>query len=202
MTTPTRTPKLLVATFLAATVVLSATACNDDKTSPPATQSTPAPTTPPTTPATTTPTRPATPPPTIPAAATKGLTVTSAEAFARFYLTATDYLLATGDAGVMRQWADKGCIGCETIAKRYSQMYRDGGSVTGEFRVKIEAVREVKLIRQDTAAVVFRAREGRQVERSKAGAKPVVLPGGPYTWDLTLAASGSHWTMFEMEQKP
>lgn len=202
MTTPTRTPKLLVATFLAATVVLSATACNDDKTSPPATtQSNPASTTPPTTPATTTPTSPATPPPTIPAAATKGLTVTSAEAFARFYLAASDYMVATGDGRLVRQWADKACVACAGLATKYEQLYRAGGSVTGDSRTRILQVANVRLIRDDTAAVLIRGREGRQVETPRSGAKPTTYPGDAVTWDFTLAAASGHWVMYQMELK-
>jgi hypothetical protein len=204
MRTTMRNSKPVVATLLAATVALTIPGCdNSDATTPPSTPqtSTPASASPTTTPSTPN-TSPKTPPPTIPAAATKGLTVTSAEAFARFYLAAVDYLLATGDAGLVRRWADRGCVACESMASRYSQIYKDGGAISGDFRVKILQVNEARLIQSDTAAVLIRASEGRQTEVARAGAKPKVLPGGPYTWDLTLAAANGRWAMFEMEQKP
>jgi len=57
------------------------------------------------------------------------------------------------------------------------------------------------LIRKDTAAVLIRTHQNRQVERNKAGASPTTFPAGELTLDLTLAAAGNHWTMFEMEVK-
>lgn len=176
-------------------------------------QTTPPPSTPPTTPSTTSPTTPAPPtpstppttpkpqPPSIPPAATAGLTVTSAEAFARFYLTALDHLVATGDGALLRKWSDKGCTACSSFLSAYESTYENGGSVTGDFRTRIARIEEVRLIRGDTAAVLISATEGRQVWVKKAGERPTVLAGGPVTLDLTLASAGGHWTMFELVMK-
>ncbi len=140
-------------------------------------------------------------PPPVPPAATQGLTVTAAESFARFYLEASDYLVATGDAKLVRLWADKSCIACRNFANQYEAMYRVGGSVTGDTRTKVLQVTQVRLIRKDTAAVLIRAREGRQIERGSPSASPTTYAGDTFTWDLTLAAAGNHWVMFEMEIK-
>ena len=141
-------------------------------------------------------------PPAIPPAATTGLTVTSADAFARFYLAAVDYLVATGDARLVRQWAEKGCASCNALAGKYERMYRAGGYVSGNTLTQVLKVTQVNLIGRDTAAVLIRAHEDPQVERVRAGAKPTAYPAQTFSWDLTLAAAQGHWTMFEMELKP
>jgi hypothetical protein len=179
----------------AAGLLLSLAACDDGD---PQASSTPSS-------ASTTPTPSATPtepaPPVIPPAALNGLTVTSAEAFARFYLAATDYAAATGDVSLMRTHAYSSCATCSAIAKTYEDTYKSGGSVTGDVRVTVLAIQDVRLIRTDTAAVLIRAREGKQTWIKRAGAAPSVLPGSTYTWDITLAATDNRWTMFEMELK-
>ena len=192
---------------IAATTLLTLTlpACNNNSNtnpspSPPTTSLPPTPT--PTTPtASTPPTTPKPPPPTIPPAATAGLTVTSAEAFARFYLTALDHLVATGDGSAARRWSDKGCTACNSFLSTYEATYRNGGSVTGDFRTRVVRVDEVRLIRRDTAAVLITGSEGRQVWVKKAGETPTVLSGGSVTLDMTLAAANGRWTMFELVMK-
>jgi hypothetical protein len=185
----------LPAVVAAACLLLTAAACNGD----PDTQTSPTPTS--TLPSTTTPspTKPTSTPPTIPPAATSGLTVTSAEAFARFYIAALDYAIATGDAGPMRQWAYKTCRTCRDYAKTYEQTYKSGGTVTGQLGTMITRVASVRLIKNDTAAVLLHAREGRTIWHKSAGAKPTTFPGGNIKWDLTLAETSGRWTMFEME---
>lgn len=187
-------------------LAVALTSCNskDDN----ATTETP-PTTPPTTASSATtpsspsipPTQPKPPPPTIPPAATAGLTVTSAEAFARFYLTASDYMVATGNGDLVRQWADKACVACTGLATKYARVYRDGGSVVGDTTTRVLQLSSVRLIGDDTAAVLIKAREGRQTETVRAGAKPTTYPGDTFSWNFTLAASGGHWTMYSMELK-
>jgi uncharacterized protein DUF6318 len=195
-----RTPRLM-APLAALCLLLPLTSCDNDNpgSTPPATttptqSSTPSQSTPTATPKPT--------PPVIPPAATTGLTVTSAEAFARFYLSAVDYLVASGDSGLVRQWAEKGCASCDALADKYERMYRAGGYVTGSTRTQVLKVSQASLIRNDTAAVLLQVREGAQIERVKAGAKPTPYPAQTYSWDLTLAAAQGHWTMFEMELKP
>jgi hypothetical protein len=183
--------------LLAALAALTLSACHSDPDSTPP-PSTP-PTTPPTTPTSSTPPKP--PPPNIPPAATAGLTVTSAEAFARFYLAALDHLVATGDGSLLRRWSDKGCTACSALLSTYEATYRNGGSVTGDFRTRIVRVKETRLIRHDTAAVLIKATEGRQLWVKKAGEKPTVLTGGPVTLDTTLSANGGHWMMYELVMK-
>ena len=194
---------------IAATTLLTLTlpACNNNSDtsiqtpSPPTTSLISTPTTPtPTTPSAPTIT-PKPPPPTIPPAATAGLTVTSAEAFARFYLTALDHLVATGDGSTARRWSDKGCTACNSFLSTYEATYKNGGSVTGDFRTRVVRVDEVRLIRRDTAAILIRASEGRQVWVKKAGERPTVLSGGSLTLDMTLAAANGRWTMYELVMK-
>jgi len=150
---------------------------------------------------TTAPSTPKPAPPTVPPSATTGLTVRSAEAFARFYLAASDYAEATGDATLMRTWAYPSCKSCQTYAQASEQTYRNGGAFTGDLGTKITAVKEVRLIRKDTAAILISATVGHTAWRPKAGAPPTPFAGGPVVWDITLAAASGHWTMFEMELK-
>lgn len=185
----------LPAVVAAACLLLTAAACNGD----PDAQNSPTPSSPPSPTSTPTPTKPRATPPTIPAAARSGLTVTSAEAFAKFYIAALDYAIATGDAGPMRQWAYKTCRTCRDYAKTYEQTYKSGGTVTGQLGTTITRVAEARLIKNDTAAVLLHAREGSTTWHKSAGAKPTTFPGGDIKWDLTLADTGGHWTMFEME---
>jgi hypothetical protein len=140
-------------------------------------------------------------PPSVPTAAITGLTVRSADAFTRFYLAASDYAEATGDATLMRQWAYSTCKSCQVYASTSEQTYRNGGAFTGELGTKVTRIKEVRLIRKDTAAVLVGATVGRTAWRPKAGAAPTPFPGGSVVWDITLAAVNGHWTMFEMELK-
>ena len=183
--------------LLAALAALTLSACHSDPDSTPP-PSTP-PTTPPTTPTSSTPPKP--PPPNIPPAATAGLTVTSAEAFARFYLAASDYAEATGNTTLMRKWAYKSCKTCRAYAQTSEQTYRDGGSFAGQLGTRINRVAEARLVRHDTAVIVFEATVGRTQWRPNASATPTPFPGGSVIWDITLAADAGHWTMFEMELK-
>lgn len=146
-----------------------------------------------------TPTKPKPNPPTMPRAAMDGLTVTSAEAFARFYLAALDYAEATGDARLLRQWQDAGCENCKTVIDVYESIYRAGGSVTGQLGTRVVRVSDAHLIRSDGAIVVFKTMAGRTSLRRSATSKPTVLPGGPGTTDFTLKARGGHWSVFEVE---
>ncbi|HZO65123.1 MAG TPA: DUF6318 family protein [Kribbellaceae bacterium] len=184
---------------VAAAGMLALAACNGDpEATPPPTTSSP----PPPTPSASTPSTPPKPtPPAIPPAATNGLTVTSAEAFARFYIAALDYLRATGDASVMRRWAFSSCESCKAYSTTYEESYEAGGSVAGNLGTKITRVTEARLVGKDTAVVVIRATIGKTSWRRKAGEAPKTFPGGPIVWDTTLAASAGHWTMFEMELK-
>jgi len=193
-----------LAASLALATVAALTACGDKSTASqsPSQTLTSAGTTPVTnTPTSKPPVSPTIPPLTIPPAAASGLTVTSAESFARFYFEALGYLVATGDPTLTRQWADKNCLACKTLADHYQTIYEAGGSITGDTRVRVTQVIQVRLIRKDTAAVVLKAREGKKVQRNAPGATPTTYPPGTLTWDLTLAAAGNHWTMFEMVTK-
>lgn len=168
-------------------------------TSPPTTA--PASSTPASTPTPTATPSPRPKPPVAPPAATSGLTITAAESFARFYLAALDYTRATGDATLLRKWADKSCIACRQLANGYEAQYKAGGSQTGDYVFKVTRVSKARVVGDDTAEIVLSGRQGRHVDVAKSGAKPTVFPGGPATWQLVLAASGHHWTMFEMARK-
>jgi hypothetical protein len=101
----------------------------------------------------------------------------------------------------MRAWSDKGCAACNAFLSAYEATYKNGGGVTGDFRTRIVRVEETRLIRHDTAAVLIKATEGRQLWVKRAGEKPSVLAGGPVTLDTTLSASGGHWVMYELVMK-
>lgn len=161
-------------------------------------------TTPPSsTPATTTPSATPTPkpsPPVIPAAATKGLTVTAAQAFAEFYMAAFDYAEATGDTTLMRKWAYPGCLACGVAAKSIEKMYGGGGSTTGDVGMHLNAT-NVRLVGDDTAIVMMAGRQGVSVSRDTATAKPATFPAHQNKWEVALGAHGGHWTMFGMVEK-
>jgi hypothetical protein len=181
--------------LLAALAALTLSACHSDpdSTAPPSTP----PTTPPTTP--TSSTTPKLPPPTIPSAATAGLTVTSAEAFARFYLAATDHLVATGDADLVRRWALPGCVACRAFANEYEKTYRSGGGITGSTQTQVTRVLSVELAGKDRAKVVFDTKIGPSVMRTSATASPEKLSGGDERWEFYLSSKAGHWLIFELK---
>jgi hypothetical protein len=109
-----------------------------------------------------------------------------------------DYAAATGNVTLVRQWSDKGCAACDALASAYASTYANGGSVSGDFRTKIERVEQVRLVRADTAAVDIRVRHGRHIWLKKAGDKPLTLAGGPLHFHITLAAASGHWITYEM----
>ena len=189
------TPRLAaIATVLS--VALLATACNGDDTTPPPTSST-------TPPSTTTPPPPVSPSmavPTLPATAT-GITVTSADAFARFYLTAIDHAAGTGDVSVLQKWADKGCISCNDLIQHYSSVYQAGGSLTGDFRSHNAKTASARLNGTKAADVTLQFTEGRHSIIPRKGASPTNYSGGASEWRMALLNQGGHWVTYEMEEK-
>ncbi len=195
-----RTPRLL-ASLAAITLALPLAACDNDD---PGTAPPPTPVQPTATPTPSTPTPSVSPkptPPAIPPAATTGLTVTSAEAFARFYLAAIDYAEGTGDAGLIRRYADRACTACSAIATGHEQTYKSGGAVTGDFYTQNIRASSARLAGSDTAALTVTGSEGSSQWRKSATAEPIKYPPHRVVWDLVLAASGGHWTMFAMVRK-
>jgi hypothetical protein len=137
--------------------------------------------------------------PTMPAAA-KGLTVSSADAFARFYLDALYHLQLTGDAAPMLQWAESGCIACKNLISYYKKTYAAGGSLTGDFKLRQVRVTAARLVNAHAADVRVSALGGRHTYVPKRGGKPTIYPGGATTWRFALAARDGQWIMYEMEQ--
>jgi len=184
---------------VAAAGMLMLAACNGDpEATPPPTTSSP----PPPTPSASTPSTPPKPtPPAIPPAATNGLTVTSAEAFARFYLTVVDYAEGSGDSALLRRYADRECIVCDALAKTYEQTYSNGGAVTGDFHTRNVHVSAARLVGADTATVAISGSEGSSKWRKSRQANVVSFPPHRVSWDLTLAAANGHWAMFAMVRK-
>jgi Family of unknown function (DUF6318) len=183
--------KQALASLLAAAVALTLSSCDNSGATPPSTTTA---TTPTTTPSSPTPSAtPKPPPPTIPPAATNGLTVTSAEAFARFYLAATDHLVATGDSVPVRRWAMPSCQTCRALADSYERTYRSGGAITGSTRTQIVRVVSVDLVAKDKGKAVFNTKVGASVWRPSAHASPTPLSGGDQRWEVYLSAQGGHW---------
>jgi hypothetical protein len=190
--------KLRTVVALGATVfALSATSCGgkDDTAKPPA-----SPTVASSTPAPSTPANSPTPAPTPPAAAT-GITVTSADAFARFYLSAIDHAAATGDVSALRTWADKGCISCNKLIKYYASVYSSGGSVSGNVRTTNAKATSAQLNGTKAANVMLQFTEARHTIIPSKGAKPTVFPGGTSVWRMALLNQGGHWIMYEMKEQ-
>ena len=184
----------LPAAIAAACLLLTATACDGD---PDPQGSTPT-STPPSTP-TPTPSKTGVAPPTMPPAARGGFNVTSAEAFARFYVAAIDYAQATGDVRLMQQWQDpKRCVNCKSIATTYAQTYRNGGTVAGQLGTKIVQTTEARLIDDDIAVVKFKTHSGRTSWRKTAQSKPINLPGGAGDWEFALQIISGRWMMSEV----
>jgi hypothetical protein len=183
----------LPALVAAACLLFTATACDGDPDPGASTTPTSTPT------LTPTPTSSKPTPPTIPAAAKNGLTVSSAEAFSRFYVSAMDYAQATGDVRLMQQWQDKKrCVNCRSIAGLYSQAYRAGGSVTGQLGTKIVRTLEGRLVDNDIAVIKFVTQSGPTALRKSAHARPTNFPGGVGEWEFTLLAVEGHWVTSEV----
>jgi hypothetical protein len=198
---PTMAGRRTVAATLLLTVCASGLVAGCDGDS----DATPPPSTTPSSTATTTPsatpsatTKPS--PPVIPPAATTGLTVTAAQAFAEFYMAAFDYAEATGDTSLMRRWAYPGCLACDVAAKSIEKTYKAGGSTTGDVSMHLNAT-SVRLVGKDTAIVLMAGRQGASVSRDTATAKPTTFPAHQNTWKVALGAYGGHWTMFGMVEK-
>ncbi|HZO65757.1 MAG TPA: DUF6318 family protein [Kribbellaceae bacterium] len=139
--------------------------------------------------------------PTVPPAATNGLTVTSAEAFARFYLQVLDHLEGTGDASLMRRWADPSCKSCRLLASTFEDVYKKGGAVTGDYQTVDVKVSEARLSGADTAFVRLSGSEGTSYWRKSSGSAPSTFAPHEVRWELTLAALEGHWAMFAMVKK-
>ncbi|GAA1557681.1 hypothetical protein GCM10009789_08850 [Kribbella sancticallisti] len=183
--------------FTAAVVLAFTTSCTDNPEPPggPATSPPSSSTLPPSPP-----TPSVAPAPTPPAAAA-GITVTSADAFARFYLTAIDHAAATGDVTTLRTWSDKGCISCNKLIKHYTDVYGAGGSVTGNFRSTNAKTTSARLKDTKAADITLQFTEGRHTIVPSKGAKPTVFPGGQSQWQMALMNQSGHWVMYEMRDQ-
>jgi hypothetical protein len=192
-----RKPQLLATFSIGLTVGLLASGCGDkDITTPtPSSSATSNSSTPSVTPSIATPTGP-----TLPAAA-KGITVTSADAFARFYLAAIDHAAGTGNVSLLKEWADKGCVSCNALIQHYSSVYKAGGSLSGDFRSRDAKTVSARLNGTKAADVSLRFIEGRHTIVPRKGASPTVYPGGPSEWRMALLNQGGKWVMYEMEEK-
>ena len=144
-----------------------------------------------------------TPTPTSPAlpAAAEGITITSADAFARFYLQVIDYAAATGDVTLLVQSSDKGCISCDELSRHYSSVYKAGGSLTGDFRSRNVKSTGVRLNGTKAAEITLSSTEGRHTLKPSATAKPTLFTGEAVDWTLTLANQSGQWVMYEIVQK-
>jgi hypothetical protein len=190
-----RNSQLRTTVSIGLAIGLLASGCGDKNTTTP-TPSTPASTsTVPATSSTPTPTSP-----TLPAAA-KGITITSADAFSRFYLQVIDYAAATGDITLLVQSSDKGCISCGELSRHYSSVYKAGGSLTGDFQSRNVKSTGVRLNGTKAAEITLRSTEGRHTLKPSATAKPTPFTGEAVDWTLTLANQSGQWVMYEIVQK-
>lgn len=182
----------------AAACLLTVTACDGSEATPPPSPTTSSSSTPPSTTPSTPTTTPKPPPPTMPPAASAGFTVSSAEAFARFYLAAREHAALTGDTTLMRKWAGKTCSLCTALASSYDKQYKDGGSITGDVHFKVSRVVRARLTGTNLAEVVLTGRVGRFVDVDTATAQPSVYPGGISTFRFALTRSDGHWLVYGM----
>lgn len=198
--TPIAKRRLAAALATAAACLLTATGCDGSEATPPPSPSTGASTPPsstPSTPATT----PKAAPPTMPPAASAGFTVSSADAFARFYLAAREHAALTGDVALLRKWANRTCTVCKALADGYEAQYKAGGSITGDVRFRVAKVDRARLVGNEMAEVVLTGRIGRFVDIDRRGATPGVYPGGTVTYRLGLIRTGGQWRVFAMVVK-
>jgi hypothetical protein len=136
-------------------------------------------------------------PPSMPVAA-KGLTASSADAFARYFFEVLYYLQSTGDATLMQRWSDKGCIGCGELMKAYDA--KAGSTFQGDFKPKPGMTKSVRLNQTKAAEVVLDATVGAHQWRPHSGASPTPFTGGISRWDLTLQARNGQWILYEVDQ--
>jgi len=201
MTVPVVRMGRLLAPTVSAVLALTLTGCTeeDSATQPPSTPPSTVTNSGSTVAPTGTPTMPEPVPPTLPATA-KGLTVSSADAFARFYLQAIDHAAGTGDVSVLQAWSDPGCVGCSDLATDFKTTYAKGGSLTGDFHSRNVRVISSRLIDDRSADVTLTSVEGRQIYRPSKSAPPTTYQGENATWKMSLAARSGTWTMFEVVQ--
>lgn len=186
---------LVMTIALATFICLGSAGCDGSDTTPPSS----APTSPDTSVVTPTPTStPKAVPPSTDPADTASFTVSSAEAFGRFFLKAREYAALTGDAALMRKWTNKTCNTCRTLADGYERQHKAGGSITGQVQFKATRVDRVRLVRNDAAEVVLTGRIGRFVDVDHKHATPKVYPGGVVTYQLALIWSDGRWRMYGM----
>jgi hypothetical protein len=137
--------------------------------------------------------------PHLPAEA-QGLTIASAEAFARFYFDqASNYLKRTGDGSVVRAWSEPSCGSCRDRLAYFAAVNGRARRLSGDYVWRSTQVRQVQLDGQRSAVVDVDSRTGVHAAVERRGARPVRFPGGISTFTMTLVARSGNWAVLDLE---
>jgi hypothetical protein len=138
-------------------------------------------------------------PPNLPAEA-QGLTLASAEAFARYYFDqASNYLKRTGDPSAIRGWSEPSCGSCRHRITYFAFANGRNKRLTGDYLWRNTEVRQVQLNGTRSAVVEIESSTGANAAVERAGAAPVRYPGGLNTFTMTLVARSGNWAVLDLE---
>ncbi|WP_433165638.1 DUF6318 family protein [Kribbella sp. CA-247076] len=137
-------------------------------------------------------------PPSRPDAAA-GNSLAAGEAFLGYYIELLNYSYVTGDSAPFLAESDKGCVGCNGIAKYVQKINANNGGLEGDFKDQLVDVKEIYRGESGRLGGSASVKSGAYRERPTPGAPLVSQPASTGTMEFTLSAKGGNWVMFEMQ---
>lgn len=130
----------------------------------------------------------------------RGLTISAAEAFSRYYIDQTlNQLKKTGDASGVRRLSLPACASCQRRIAFFTTHNGRNKRLTGDYLWRDTDIRQVRLTGPRMAVVDVNTRTGRHAATQKAGRAPTQYAGGTTHFVITLVARATNWAVLEME---
>jgi hypothetical protein len=140
---------------------------------------------------------PTTPPARPPAAG--GLTLTSAEAFVRYYVSLLNYASATGDTGPLLSASDSGCHQCRVYANYVGRINGANGGLSGDYLERVTDVPDLFRGKDGHLGGYAAVTIGSYTSKESPSAKPVTSTAQSFKRKFTLSPQQGAWIMYEME---
>jgi hypothetical protein len=125
--------------------------------------------------------------------AAKAKTKAGLEAFARHWLDARSYMVATGNTGVFLSLSTSACEWCRDLAKIYDGVYRAGGSYSGDLDAQVTQILLTGLSGGHAGYVEFRAEIPAHIKIPAKGASPESKQPAVLDYTLNLDYLNGQW---------
>jgi hypothetical protein len=115
------------------------------------------------------------------------------EAFARYWVAATDYLRKTGDSGPFLALSAQSCDWCTGISKVYADVYKTGGHYEGDLDSRLQRFYLVGMSTSTKGYIEFAVDTSKHLKVEKSGARPIAQNGASRDFTLNVAYVNKGW---------